>query len=930
MALVVASPGAAADAPEPHTRVTSWGLRDGLPQSSVTALVQSRDGYLWVGTFGGLARFDGVRFVVFDLANTPGLAGHRVVALAEDAAGTLWIGSEDGGLARYRDGTFESIGVEGLAGLPSVSDIAFGADGTVWAASSEGLLRVTGDAAVVVPTRAFPATGAERAITGVAVTADGRVWAATVTRSACVAGPCDGAPKLPGGARVGGFGVVADDGSRWFSTSAGLFRIDAAGALTTERPVTAPVTYHASAVALDGARGRVYVAAGNALWMREGVGPWVPYHERLPTSDTRDAIRSLLVDREGGLWIGRDRHGLTQVLSVETTRYGQTEGLGLSAFAVLEDGAGRQWVTGNCAGPFVRDHGGHFAPVSLPTDAFGCAQGMALGPDGAVWVGDQGRLVRIGREVTTLQLPDPIRTETPRAFIVDPDGTFWIAGGWQAALVEIGADRVVRHVYGADDGLGGVFVSAIVPDGAGGLWLGTHRGLFHRARDGALAHWGPEDGLARGVVRDIHVDADGAVWVGTYGGGLSHLVGGAVRNLTSSDGLCDDTVSRILDDGRGNLWTNGNRGVSRIARADLDDFLAGRRADVRCTLFDSGEGNGGVQPAGYAGRDGRVWFPTIDGVVSIDPARAHADPVEPLAHIEAVSIDGEGVAVPAGGALGEMSAGRGDVTVRYTGLHFELPTQVTFRHRLLGYNADWIDDGSERTLSYTNLPPGEYELEVAAHSPRGAWSAPAKVTFTLAPHLWETTLFRVLAALLLLGLLAGLAQLRVRAVRRRNLQLREEVAERQRAEERSREQEHRYRTLFEGANNGLFVHDASGRLVEVNPAACALVGAAPAELVARGLAAWLTEESRAAYERLLASAPESEADAPVDVVLVRADGDRRELSCQASPFDLRGVPHALVTAVDLSEVRRAEAERLAYEQHLQQVQKLEALGLLAG
>lgn len=933
-AVTVAAPHHAARAasPEAHTRVTTWGLRDGLPQSSVTALVQTRDGYLWVGTFGGLARFDGVRFVVFDLANTPGLDGHRVIALAEDPAGTLWIGSEDGGLARYRRGHFHTLRVEGATPLPSVSGVAFAPDGTVWAASSEGLLRVEGDVARIVPTDPLSGGNAAPRVTGVAVTADGRVWAATVERSACVAGPCAGAPSLPGGARVGGFGVVGADGSRWFSTTAGLYRIDAAGALTLERAAALPVTYNASAVALDAARDRVWLATGNELWMREGPGPWVPYHEHLrgQFDDPRDAVRSLLVDREGGLWIGRDRHGLAQVLRIETTRYGAAEGLGFSAFAVLVDRAGREWVTGNCAGAFARDPGGTFARVDFPTPTI-CMESMALAPDGAVWFGDLGRLVRVeGEEATSAPLPPPLDTESPRAFTIDADGTFWIGAGWRAAVVELTPDLSVRRVYGASDGLGGVFVSTIVPDGGGGVWLGTHRGLFHLARDRTLAHWGPEDGLARGVVRDVHVDPGGVVWVGTYGGGLSRLAGGHIRTFTTADGLCDDTVSRILDDGRGNLWMNGNRGVSRVARADLEAVLAGSRGDVPCTLLDSGEGNGGVQPAGTIDRDGHLWFPTIDGVVSIDPTSPHATPVEPLAHIEKVSFDGAPVEIAAGGALGAIPPGRGDVTVRYTGLHFELPTQVTFRHRLLGYSDEWVYDDGERTISYTNLPPGEYELEVAAHSPRGVWSAPAHLSFTLEPHLWQTTLARSFGVLLLLGLLGGLVQLRVRKVRRRNGLLREEVAERQRAETRAREQEHRYRTLFEGANYGLFLHDTEGRLVEVNPAACGLVGAPAEELVDRGLAAWLAAESRETYGAIVSAATAGAHAAPVDVALVRTGGERRELACQASPFDLRGVPHALVTAVDLTAVRRAEAERLASEQHLQQVQKLEGLGLLAG
>ncbi|MFO0745149.1 MAG: two-component regulator propeller domain-containing protein [Myxococcota bacterium] len=934
-----AMPGAdASDAPT----VTRWGLRDGLPQSSITSLVQGRDGYLWVTTFGGIARFDGVSFVVYDLANTAALASNRFVSSHRDRRGDLWFGGQSGELVRRHGDSFTPIAMpvgmhDGIRGMADDSS------GALWFAAAQSLYVVRGDRAERVALSAAPVE-----LVDVLVTPDDAVWVATPAGPSCVRGPC-AASTTPlvddSGFVMGRVAAQSGDGRMWFVGGRHAWsRAPGSGALVPELSLPEPSDGNGllRAIALDERRGRVWVAAGRSLWLRERPdAPWRRMSDELGPvlSDPREGIRALLVDREGGLWIGTDRNGLARVRDAETRHFGAAAGLDFSAFSVLEDRAGRQWVSGNCNGPFVRADGGSFARP--PGERPRCGQSMALADDGAVWVADAGRILRyaagpgaLSGDVSALGL-GPGRDDTrASALAFDAAGDLWIGTEKEGLLrFHRGSDGGWTEVghWGEGDGLGDPWVIAVVPvppSQGGGLWLGTASGAVRMAADGRFTRYDRAAGLAPGAIRDIQLGADGTVWLGSYGGGLSRFRDGAFRTFTSRDGLCDDTVSRIFEVD-GDLWMNGNRGVFHVPLGDLADVARGERREVRCVLIQSGEGNGGLQPSGWRGADGRLWFPTIDGVVSVDPRPGPGTAVPPLTAIEQISVDGRPLdASP--GATHELPPGRGDIVVRYTGLAFDSPTQLRFRHRLIGYHDDWIEAGLGRSASYTNLPPGDYTFEVAVQSLRGLWSEPARVQLALAPHLYETLWFQLAMGVLVLLVGAGLFQLRLRSVRHRNRILQAEVIDRQRAEERAREQEHHYRMLFEGTTDGLFVHDAEGHLVEANAAATNLVGIERAELLVHGLEPHLAPESRDAYRQLVVECAAGRRPDALDLGLVRRDGTRLELRAQAAPFDLRGVPHALCSVVDLTAVHRAEGQRREYEQRLQQGQKLEALGLLAG
>ena len=941
----------------PHGRfeARAWGRHDGLPQSSVTDLAQDRDGYLWVTTFGGVARFDGQRFVVFDLARDGDLVANRFLSVLEDRSGTLWLGTQEHGLLRRRGDRFAPQPLPPEAAAASVHDLALAGDGALYAASDAGIVRVVGDRAELVTRVSDPRAHAR----SVAVDRAGRVWASTPTGPLCNAGACPAVTSDPAAALGPGDvrgGLAADpEGGLWIATTTGLWRADAAG--VTRVFARSEPTAIAPVVALDGPRRRVWFAQGEALFVRDD--PAGRFEDATPVlaaalGADRGRVRSVFIDAEGLTWIGTDRAGLAQLRDAPAARFDTHHGRRADpASLVLLDRLGTVWVAHMCGDLDRRVGEGPFTPVVLPPAPASAAAGlgeayalgaappspfglappppgacaMALAADGAVWIASMTDVYRApvrGDPVRVAPLPDaPLEV---RALLHDADGTLWV-GTRGRGLYALPPDGPTRR-WSASDGLGDDSVFALVrgPDGA--LWIGTHAGAVRLDR-GQLTRYGAADGLAPGTVRAILPEPDGTTWFGTYGGGLSRLRAGRLQRLTLEDGLCDNVVSLILDDGAGHLWMNGNRGVFHVRRADLDTYLGGAaQTPLPCALLDTPEGNGGAQPAGGRAPDGTLWLPTISGVIHLDPARLVAGP-PPRVVIEDATLDGQPLAL-APGALNAAPAGEGDLVVRYAGLAFATPDGLRFRYRLEGHDASWIEAGDRRAVSLVNLPPGEYRFEVEARSITGQRSAPARVAFSIAPALHERGWFRAGALALLLLAVWGVQALRTRAMRRRNRALRAEVTERQRAEERARQQERHYRTLFEGSAHGLFLIGPEGGLIEANRAASQLVGVPVASLAREGLAPHL---AAADLERLAAARAQAlagEVPEAFEAELRRGHGEVATVRFEVARFELDGGAAVLVAAVDVTPLHRAEAQRRELELHLERSQRLESLGVLAG
>ncbi len=777
----------------------AWTTESGLPQESVPAIAQTPDGYLWLGSYGGLARFNGVELRIFDVADHPQLAGNRIRALHVDRQGVLWIGHTQGAVSRFDGRGFTAYGRR--HGFPQgpVLAIAEDLEGDLWFGAKGGLARrLGGTRAQLLRGEAF-ATYTERdglpgrVVLSLTVSGDGVLWAGT---SAGLARRADGVftvvEDVPG---VAVYSLLEDpDGTLWLNCAQGLMRRYEGHWQTV---VASPHILAGHRLAL-GHEGQLwYTAYGSARLYRLSNND-----RRAPLPVAGELVElprpalALFVDREGTLWAGTQSMGLLRLERQQVTRWTTEHGLTHPELrTVTSDGEGGLWVASGCEMPLSRWAAGVFHTHPMVGD-LGCVGSFLRDRRGDLWIGTGGDLVRLqgGTVIARHALVDS-RERVINAIFEDREGRLWIGfHGFGLARFERGKVRF----YTRADGLVSDNVHFLAEDREGVLWIGTGHGLSRfaigRPAGGELfENLTRDDGLPPGVVRAIHPDDDGTLWIGTYGGGLGRLRDGRLTRITMRDGLYDNVITRILEDERGNLWMLGNRGLSFVHREQLNAFADGRQESVSSVSFGRAEGmtegSGGRQPAGWRTEDGKMWFPTVDGLAMIDAGNFRINPVAPLVMIERV-LAGRRELVPAPEVA--LDAGERDLEIHYAASSFAAPEKVRFRYRMDGYDSDWLDAGARRTAYYTNLSPGSYSFRVAAANHHGVWNDEgASIRIHVPPPTWRTWWAYALYALALGGSILG--SLHWQQVR---LEREQAIAERERAAGHSLREANRLKDEF--------------------------------------------------------------------------------------------------------------------------------------
>jgi signal transduction histidine kinase/ligand-binding sensor domain-containing protein/DNA-binding response OmpR family regulator len=770
-----------------------WKSEDGLPQNTVPTIVQTRDGYLWFGTELGLVRFDGLRFTVFDKTNTPELRSNAIYALVEDRSGNLWIGTNGGGLTRFREGKFRSYGA--ADGLPPGVVLSLHEDrsGTLWIGTDGGgLYRFSQDR--------FTAYGvkdglADNTVFAIAEEPNGTLWIGTHAGLSRLSNgrfisftTKDGLPsnyvRCLRPARGGGLWIGTNGG--------GLVRFKDGTFLTYGSQDG--LTSNAISSLLEDDGGSLWVGTIGAGLSRLSGDRFLSYGTAEGLSN--DDVWSLYQDREGSLWIGTGGGGLNRLENGKFTTFDSKEGLsGDAVLAVYEDSEGSLWL-GTNGGGLNRYRNGQFTHF---TSKDGLADDLVFtifgDRPGSLWVGTRKGLNHLENGKFRLYtMRDGLPSDKVLTSYVDRHGTLWL--GTRAGLSQF-RDGVFT-TFTTKDGLSNNYVLAIEEDRQGALWIGTGGGGLNRFQDGKFTVFNSRQGLSNAVVWAIHADADGVIWAGTNGGGLNRLKDGKFTFYTTRQGLFDDAIFRILEDAAGNLWMSCDKGIFRASKRELNDFAVGRKKSVNTYSYGVADGmksrecNGGFQPAGWTARDGRMWFPTMQGAVVFDPKQIDGGESAPPVVLEQVLIDGRmmDTARPV-----RAPPGRGELEFRYAGIDFHSPPKITFKYKLEGFDRDWVDAGSRRTAFYTNIPPGNYRFSVIARNAEGVWnSGGGSIGLYLSPHFYETGVFFAACILGVIALAAAAHSARIRrlhehekvlarSVEERTAELRKEIAERKRAEE---------------------------------------------------------------------------------------------------------------------------------------------------
>ena len=807
---------------DPGKKVTQyicdvWGIEENLPQSTVETIIQDKQGYLWLGTQEGLARFDGVHFKVYNKSNTEKISNNWIRVLYEDSAGNFWIGT-DGGLVCWANETFTAYTTADGLSNNIILSICEDREKNLWIGTEKGLNRMR----------------------------EGRI-----TLYASEPGLSDFIVQAIFEDREAGL---------WFGThGSGLFHLK-----------KGKFTRYTSAQGLSNDQvNDIYEDRHKNLWIgTNGGGLYVMKKGKLPfyayTSKdglANDVIRVIHEDREGNLWIATHGGGLSRLTDGKFSSLAKIHGLSDDiVLSLCEDAEGSLWI-GTWGGGLNCLKNGKFTPYTIMD---GLSNNMVLSiyedRKGYTWFATDGGLNRMEPgtgKFTVYTKSQGLPSDLVVSIYEDRQGTMWIGtdGGGLCCMKE-GKSRT----YTTRDGLSGNMIRPISEDRQGNLWIGTFGGGLTRMKNGeftvyttkhglvnnnirvihedrkgnlwigsegglsrlvlptgkdaplSIVTYTSKDSLAGDLVRTIYEDRQGTLWIGTYSGGLNRLENGKFTSITTNDGLFDETVYQILEDNRENLWMGCNKGIFQVPRQELNDFCDGKLEKIECTGYDDGDGmksrecNGISWPSAWKSRDGTLWFPTKKGAVRIDPDRIETNRLQPPLKIEAIKADNREMPLPLStkGQTLTFSPGTERFEIKYTALSFQAPKKVRFKYKLEGFDREWLDVGARRDAFYTKLSPGKYIFRVTACNNDGTWNeTAASVSFYLKPYFYQSWWFYTIGGVVILTLVLGIYRMRTRQLTRRKMELERLVEERthqiKQQNERILKQSHELEAAFEVA-----------------------------------------------------------------------------------------------------------------------------------
>jgi signal transduction histidine kinase/ligand-binding sensor domain-containing protein len=751
--------------------VDGWGTGEGLlPQSAIISMVQTRDGYLWLGTLNGLARFDGVHFTVFDESTTPQLSSIQTVKLFEDSQSNLWIGTRSAGAMLVTNGRIFNLNFgQGRRGghLVSVCEDSLGA---VWLLTQDHEL--------------------------------GRYWRGSVD-----------VWNISGNAAIEGRAVIAEkSGLVWVGTDREMIALDPAKVRSqTPLPEMARVPLGHLDFLLASRSGGYWRIADGLIEKCDGTNVEQNFGPYPWTIRNTDPVKAACEDRDGNLIVGLINQGIYWFdAQGHATHISTTNGLANnSVLSLVVDTDGSLWVGLDGGGPSARPLNRVTRSIFnlLDSSAGLIVQSISADNKGGLWFSPKdndfcywkdGVTTKVGSSIGSLSMYNP------RAVLVDANQGVWAAtaptmganlfrldgnkfspapgvGDFNpeiSALYQGHGGRLwvgtqgglkcwngeVWQTFTTNDGLSANIVRAIADDASGDVWVGTEHGGLDLLRGGKTASFQKANGFPSDNISCLYLDEGGVLWVGTVGNGLVRLAGGQWKHYTTQNGLSGNSIDYLIGDDEGFLWIGSNSGLMRVRKKDLDDFNPGSLDFLSCRGYDKKDGlpaaecTSGSQPAACRTGEGVLWFPTIAGMVSVNPSEIKPNTNPPPVVIEAVLVDQQpqntnGLRTPPPESV-TVPAGRENLEIHYTSLNLAAADRTLFRFQLGGYQTNWTQAGKDRLARYVNLPHGNYRFQVQARNEDGVWNRTgASLAVIVLPPFWEEWWFRAAVACGLLGII---------------------------------------------------------------------------------------------------------------------------------------------------------------------------------
>lgn len=758
-----------------HYKLDLWRDSEGLTQKFIKSILQTRDGYIWLGTKGGLARFDGVRFTSFDDLKPNQLKDSEAWALAEDRDSTLWIGTYGGGLTALRHGKFTTYTTEEGLANNFITSLVSGRDGSLWIGTLGGLNRFKNGKFVRYSVKDGLPHDAVRALLE---DRQGRIWIGTrrglsVFRDETLTDY--GAGRDPALSQYI-IAIVEDrDSSLWLATNEN-------GLLHMKQDKTTRYTTR-DGLSSDSLRS-LFADEHGILWVGSSAGLDKFQGGRFSSYPSVDGgslknVTCVWGDREGSLWLGTAAHGLGRLRDCAFISYTEKDGLFTGeAHVIYEDSRGDVWI--GFSNGLSQFKAGKFTNFSA-IDGISSSDVKAITEDqqGRLWLGTSNGLHRYqGGKFIRVPIPG-LGTANITVLYSDKRGVLWI-GTYDSGMVRY--EGGFTTIYDRRQGLLGNDIRAIIADRQRNIWIGMQNGGLARLdTKGKLTSYTTRDGLADNSVYSLFEDGDGYLWATTRRG-LNRIRDNQFTILTAQDGLPANYIYQLIEDNLGYLWLTSGQGIFRVLMKDLNDLAARRIQSVLPARFDMRDGMAsatcaiGYQPGAFKCRDGKLWFATIGGMAITDPAALKTNTLIPNVQVEEVYVDRQ-IADTTGPAV--FPPGRGDVEIHYTASSFLAPGKVRFRYFLEGSDKGWIDAETRRVAYYTNLAPSDYRFKVIACNNDGVWNeVGASYSFALKPHFYQTKIFFGLCALCAVLVAAGIYRLRVRQLKHLNRELEERVTQR--------------------------------------------------------------------------------------------------------------------------------------------------------
>jgi ligand-binding sensor domain-containing protein/two-component sensor histidine kinase len=738
--------------------IFKWTGENGLVSNNITSAIQARSGFIWITTYNGIMRFDGVSVEVYDRNNLPFLLTDAFYRVYEDKQGILWFASQGSGIIKYTNGKFETFLPNELP--KSIRCLQIEEDGSMWVGTNnQGLFHVTKNVATKIDDPLL----ADITVLDIERQND-ILWIAThggglvkfqnknftqYTTSDGLAS--DGINALH----------LTQGGALFVGTTAGLNEIRE-DKFTTHPWMPNPVNYITS-----DKQGRIWIGAENGL---ERFDPVSNTHEFLNEDGlSMGRINFVSLDIDGNLWISTERNGLilakeTGILNI-TTR----QGLSMDRVNVISESPDHRFYIGTDGG-FVNMYShGTIQQIHTKTKLTDIRD-ICIDKNNTLWVASyQGVLKITTTQEKLLTEKDGLPARDIRRILLDSNGNLWF-GSRSAGIVKM-KDKQVLARYHINQGLLSNYILALEEDSKGNIYVGTHSGgLTIIKPDGTSQTYSLSQDNSGILIFNVHISTNGSVWL-VCNTGLFNFDGKKFNSLRMDRTNKGETYFDWIEDKEGNVWITSNVGVIKINKADIQKYIQGEIDRLPTRLIDKQDGMKNKECTGAThsllSSTGKLWVPTIGGISVIYPEKIQKTTVLPKVYINRLTTDTRSYTDSL-----VVQPGNLRYVFNYTAISFISPSKIKFRYKLSDVDPQWVDAGTKRSVEYTNLAPGKYTFSVMASNNNTDWSPQSEIEISVLPLFYQTIWFYMLCVLFVMVAFYSVYKWRLHVVEKSNKELR--------------------------------------------------------------------------------------------------------------------------------------------------------------